>query len=75
MLENNIIISTKVKEKNERNVSDQIIQIAKENNGVVTTADITERGILRGNIKTLFEFGKIRTNSTRCLYFAGNMGG
>lgn len=51
MLENNIIISTKVKEKNERNVSDQIIQIAKENNGVVTTADITERGILRGNIK------------------------
>ena len=55
MLENNIIISTKVKEKNERNVSDQIIQIAKENNGVVTTADITERGILRGNIKTLLE--------------------
>lgn len=59
MLENNIIISTKVKEKNERNVSDQIIQIAKENNGVVTTADITERGILRGNIKTLLNSGKL----------------
>ena len=59
MLENNIIISTKVKEKNERNVSDQIIQIVKENNGVVTTADITERGILRGNIKTLLNSGKL----------------
>lgn len=59
MLENNIIISTKVKEKNKRNVSDQIIQIAKENNGVVTTADITERGILRGNIKTLLNSGKL----------------
>lgn len=41
------------------NVSDQIIQIAKENNGVVTTADITGRGILRGNIKTLLNSGKL----------------
>lgn len=41
------------------NVSDQIIQIAKENNGVVTTADITERGILRGNIKPLVDSGKL----------------
>lgn len=41
------------------NVSDQIIQIAKENNGVITTADITERGILRGNIKALVDSGKL----------------
>mgnify|MGYP000727244700 CR=1 FL=1 len=74
MLENNIIISTKVKEKNERNVSDQIIQIAKENNGVVTTADIHRKGNSSWKYKNSFEFGKIRTNSTRCLYFAGNIG-
>ena len=41
------------------NVSDQIIQIAKENNGVITTADITERGILRGNLKNLVDSGKL----------------
>lgn len=41
------------------NVSDQIMQIAKENNGVVTTADITERGILRGNLKNLVDSGKL----------------
>lgn len=41
------------------NVSDQIIQIAKENNGVITTADITKRGIHRGNIKFLVDSGKL----------------
>ena len=40
-------------------VSDQIMQIAKENNGVITTADITERGILRGNLKNLVDSGKL----------------
>lgn len=59
MLEYCIITSIKVKEGNEMNVSDQIIQIAKENNGVITTADITERGILRGNLKNLVDSGKL----------------
>lgn len=31
------------------NVSDKIIQLAKENNGVVTTAVLSDKGILRGN--------------------------
>lgn len=49
----------KVKEGDEMNVSDQIIQIAKENNGVITTANITKRGISRGNIKALVDSGKL----------------
>ena len=35
------------------NVSDKIIQFAKENNGVVTTTVLSEKGILRGNLKNL----------------------
>ena len=35
------------------NVSDKIIQLAKENNGVVTTTVLSEKGILRGNLKNL----------------------
>ena len=30
------------------NISDTIIQLAKENNGVITSAAITEKGISRG---------------------------
>lgn len=41
------------------NVSDKIIQIAKENNGVVTTAVLSEKGILRGNLKKLVDNGKL----------------
>lgn len=59
MLERYIITSIKVKEGNEMNVSDQIMQIAKENNGVIMTADITEHGILRGNLKNLVDSGKL----------------
>lgn len=28
------------------NISDQIIQLARENNGVITTSDLSEKGIL-----------------------------
>lgn len=41
------------------NVSDKIIQLAKENNGVVTTAILSEKGILRGNLKKLVDDGKL----------------
>ena len=41
------------------NVSDKIIQLAKENNGVVTTAVISEKGILRGNLKKLVDEGRL----------------
>ena len=41
------------------NVSDKIIQHAKENNGVVTTAVISEKGILRGNLKKLVDEGRL----------------
>lgn len=35
------------------NISDQIMQLVKENNGVITTAALSENGILRGNLKKL----------------------
>lgn len=41
------------------NVSDKIIQLAKENNGLVTTAVLSEKGILRGNLKKLVDDGKL----------------
>lgn len=41
------------------NISDKIIQLAKENNGVVTTAVLSEKGILRGNLKKLVDEGKL----------------
>lgn len=41
------------------NVSDKIIQLAKENNGVVTAAILSDKGILRGNLKKLVDEGKI----------------
>lgn len=41
------------------NVSNKIIQIAEENNGVVTTAALSEKGILRGNLKKLVDEGKL----------------
>lgn len=41
------------------NVSDKIIKLAKENNGVVTTAVLSEKGILRGNLKKLVDEGKL----------------
>lgn len=34
------------------NRSDQIILIAKEKNGAITTADLSEKRILSGNLKT-----------------------
>lgn len=40
-------------------ISDQILEIAKENNGVVTTAVLSEKGILRGNLKKLVDDGKL----------------
>lgn len=41
------------------NISDQIIQLARENNGVITTADLSEKGILRGNLKKLVDTGRL----------------
>ena len=41
------------------NISDQIIQLARENNGVITTSDLSEKGILRGNLKKLVDTGKL----------------
>lgn len=40
-------------------VSDQIIQLAKENNGILTSAMITKKGILRGNLKNLVDSGRL----------------
>lgn len=33
------------------NISDTILQLAKDNNGVITSASITEKGISRGSLK------------------------
>lgn len=41
------------------NISDKIIQLAKENNGVVTAAILSDKGILRGNLKKLVDEGKL----------------
>lgn len=41
------------------NISDKIIQFAKENNGIVTTAILAEKGILRGNLKRLVDEGRL----------------
>ena len=41
------------------NISEQILQIAQENNGVVTTSNLYEKGILRGNLKKLVDEGKL----------------
>lgn len=40
-------------------VSEQIVQYAKENNGIVTAAALSKMRILRGNIKKLVDDGKI----------------
>lgn len=49
------------------NISDTIIQFAKENNGVITSAAITEKGISRGNLKKLVDEGKLE-KSVRGVY-------
>ena len=63
MPQTNIIKGIKVKlliEEGEwMNVSDKIIQLAKENNGVITTAILSEKGILRGNLKRLVDEGRL----------------
>ena len=41
------------------NISDQIIQLARENNGVITTSELSEKGILRGNLKKLVDTGRL----------------
>ncbi len=40
-------------------ISDQILEMAKKNNGVVTTYDLSEKGILRGNLKKLVDDGRL----------------
>ncbi len=47
------------KEGDWMNVSDKIVQLAKENNGIVTTAILSEKGILRGNLKRLVDEGRL----------------
>ncbi len=41
------------------NISEQIMQLARENNGIITTAILSEQGILRGNLKKLVDSGKL----------------
>lgn len=41
------------------NISNRIIQLAQENNGIITTAQITANGIYRGNLKKLVDSGKL----------------
>lgn len=53
------ITSIKVKGAMIVNISEQIIEFAKENNGIITTADISRKGILRGNLKNLVDTGKL----------------
>ena len=40
-------------------VSDIIIQLAEDNNGVVTSSILSEKGILRGNLKSLVDDGRL----------------
>ncbi len=59
MLADNIITSINVKKGHSMNVLEQIIQLAKENNGIITSACISEKGILRGNLKYLVDSGRL----------------
>ncbi len=47
--------------------TEEIIRMAKENNGIVTTAMVAAAGISRGNLKYLVDKGMIE-NSTRGVY-------
>lgn len=47
--------------------TEEIIRMAKENNGIVTTAMVVEAGISRGNIKYLVDKGMLE-KSTRGVY-------
>lgn len=49
------------------NISDQIMQFVKENNGVITTAALSEKGILRGNLKKIVDEGRLE-RTARALY-------
>lgn len=49
------------------NVSEQILKLTRENNGIITSADITHKGILRGNLKALADAGKLE-RTTRGVY-------
>lgn len=40
------------------NISDKIMQLAKDNNGVITTTTLSKKGILRGNLKRLVDEGR-----------------
>ncbi len=66
---NNIVVSTKVnKEKgNIVGAIEEIIRMAEENNGIVTTAMVVAAGISRGNIKYLVNKGRIE-KSARGVY-------
>ena len=48
-------------------VSEQILKMAEENNGFVTSAQISEAGILRGNLKNLTDKGLLE-RSARGVY-------
>lgn len=64
-----IIIGTKVNEERETIVgaTEEIIRMAKENNGTVTTAMVVAAGFSRGNIKYLVDKGMIE-KSARGVY-------
>lgn len=48
-------------------IAEQILEYAKDNNGIVTSAKLTENGILRGNLKKLVDDGKLE-KSARGVY-------
>ena len=54
------------------NISDQIIQLARENNGVITTSVLSEKGILRGNLKKLVDTGRVE-KTARGVYILPEM--
>ncbi len=49
------------------NISEQIIELARKNNGVITSRIITENNISRGNLKYLVDSGKLE-KSARGVY-------
>lgn len=56
------------KEGDRMKVSEKIIQTAKENNGIVTTAVLSEKGILRGNLKNLLMKADLKKLREGCIF-------
>lgn len=66
MLISNMIVSVKVKYRNvvkNMNNGKEILELAKKNNGIITTAEVVEAGYLRGNLKYLVDSGLLERSS------------